>query len=163
MSKQQENLNKIYIWLVKNRYVRKKSELAKRIGMTPSNLSRLLNDGQRASEDTVVKFNEAFGNIFNIEYLLGISDDMFPPQTQEKPESTVPEAPSSDYTTIIDLYATLIKEVEGIRRDLKDELAQVRLLRQQLAEQTSHLSHLIGKNYHPLPDVSSTAAEPQTN
>lgn len=133
--------------------------------MTPSNLSRLLNDGQRASEDTVVRLNEAFGNIFNIEYLLGISDDMFPPQPQKQsdPEATVPDVSPSEHATIIELYANLIKEVEGIRRDLKDELIQVRLLRQQLAEQTNQLSHLVGRNYQPVLDASATAAEPPTN
>lgn len=161
MSKQQENLNKIYIYLVQNRLLRKKNELAQRAGITPSSLSRILNGQVAPSEETLVTLNKAFDNRFNIEYLLGISDDMFPPQKEDvKPEDS---APSSQTATIIELYAQLIKEVEGIRRDLIEERTRSQELNRQLESNLARLGHLLAAtDYKPQSDSLPHAAENPT-
>lgn len=160
MSKQQENLNKIYIYLVQNKFLRKKNEMAQRAGITPSSLSRILSGQVAPSEETLVKLNESFDNRFNIEYLMGISDDMFPPQKEDaKPEDSTP----SQTGTIIELYAQLIKEVEGIRRDLIDERQRAQELNRQLEGNLSRLDHLLSQTYYkPQSDSLPHAAENPT-
>ena len=161
MGKQQTNLNKIYIWLVRNKFLRTKGELAQRVGIAHTTLSRILNGQVAPSEETLVKLNEAFDNRFNIEYLMGISDDMFPPQKEDaKSEDS---APSSQTATIIELYAQLIKEVEGIRRDLIEERSHAQELNRQLEGNLSRLDHLLSQtDYQPQSDSLPHAAENPT-
>ncbi len=161
MGKQQTNLNKIYIFLVRNKFLRTKGELAHRAGIATTTLSRILNGQVAPSEETLVKLNEAFGNRFNIEYLMGLSDDMFPPQKEDaKPEDS---APSSQTATIIELYAQLIKEVEGIRRDLIEERQRAQELNRQLEGNLSRLDHLLSRtDYQPQSDSLPHAAENPT-
>lgn len=160
MSKQQENLNKIYIYLVQNKFLRKKNEMAQRAGITPSSLSRILSGQVAPSEETLITLNEAFDNRFNFEYLLGLSDDMFPPKKEDaKPEDSTP----SQQASIIELYAQLIKEVEGIRRDLIEERSRAKELNRQLEGNLSRLDHLLSQtDYQPQSDSLPHAAENPT-
>lgn len=160
MEKQQVNLNKIYIYLVRNKILRTKNELAQRAGIAYTTLSRVLNGQVAPSEETLVKLNEAFDNRFNIEYLMGLSDDMFPPQKEDvKPEGSTP----SQTGTIIELYAQLIKEVEGIRRDLIEERQRAQELNRQLEGNLARLDHLLSRtDYQPQSDSLPHAAENQT-
>lgn len=160
MSKQQENLNKIYIYLVQNKFLRKKNEMAQRAGITPSSLSRILSGQVAPSEETLVTLNEAFDNCFNFEYLLGLSDDMFPPKKEDaKSEDSAP----SQQASIIELYAQLIKEVEGIRRDLIEERSRAQELNRQLEGNLARLDHLLAStDYKPQTDSLPHAAENPT-
>lgn len=160
MSKQQENLNKIYIYLVQNKFLRKKNEMAQRAGITPSSLSRILRGQVAPSEETLITLNEAFDNRFNFEYLLGLSDDMFPPKKEDaKSEDSTP----SQQASIIELYAQLIKEVEGIRRDLIEERSHAQELNRQLENNLSRLDHLLSQtDYQPQSDSLPHAAENPT-
>ena len=157
MGKQQTNLNKIYIWLVRNKFLRTKQELAHRVGIAHTTLSRILNGQVTPSEETLVKLNEAFDNRFNIEFLMGLSDDMFPPKKEDaKSEDSAP----SQQASIIELYAQLIKEVEGIRRDLIEERSHAQELNRQLESNLSRLDHLLSQtDYKPQSDSLPRAAE----
>lgn len=46
-------------------------ELAKKIGISDSSLSRIMNDRKFVGDDTLRKMNEAFGGIFNMAYFRG--------------------------------------------------------------------------------------------
>jgi len=46
-------------------------ELAKKIGISDSALSRIMNDKKFVGDDTLRKMNEAFGGIFNMAYFRG--------------------------------------------------------------------------------------------
>ena len=46
-------------------------ELAKKIGISESALSRIMNDKKFVGDDTLRKMNEAFGGIFNMAYFRG--------------------------------------------------------------------------------------------
>ena len=46
-------------------------ELAKKIGISESSLSRIMNDRKSVGDDTLRKMNEAFGGIFNMAYFRG--------------------------------------------------------------------------------------------
>lgn len=138
-------------YLYKNGLVADQRELSERIGVSETAISQIINNRVRKPSDaTIRKLNEAFGNIFNPAYFRGQSIHLlvedaayFAAHPEEDPSSNayVPlderhkkaEATEKQGAELLlDLAASLIKEVEGLRRQLTDELQQVRTLRDEL-------------------------------
>lgn len=63
-------------YLYKNKKVGSQGELAEKIGISESSLSRIMNDKKFVSDETLRKMNEAFGGIFNMPYFRGESSTM---------------------------------------------------------------------------------------
>ena len=57
--------------IYKEHLVESQGELAEKIGISPSALSRIMNDKKFVGDDTLRKMNEAFGGIFNMAYFRG--------------------------------------------------------------------------------------------
>ena len=55
-------------YIYKEHLVSSQGELAEKIGISSSALSRIVNDKKFVGDDTLRKMNEAFGNIFNMAY-----------------------------------------------------------------------------------------------
>lgn len=159
-------------WLHENKGIRDQRHLASIIGITPNSMSRIMNGLNNPSEDTLRKLNEAFGNIFNMQYLRGLVPfPMLAKDAQkQKPEPT-PVDPGSSFTSsveqadiITDLLsqsAKLITENEKIRRQLLEELTLLQQLRQDYTTAIQHLNQATAKltsDYFP-----SLAAEPKNN
>lgn len=106
-------------------------DAASKIGISKSGFSRLLNDRKSVSVDTLRKMNDAFGGIFNMAYFRGESEHMLVEDVVNAKQKAV--SPSTDEPTanIIELYASLIKDIEGIRQQLKEELAEVQAMKQE--------------------------------
>ena len=58
-------------YIYKEHLVESQGELAEKIGISPSALSRIMNGKKFVGDDTLRKMNEAFGNIFNMAYFRG--------------------------------------------------------------------------------------------
>ena len=58
-------------YIYKEHLVGSQGELAEKIGISASALSRIMNDKKFAGDDTLRKMNEAFGGIFNMAYFRG--------------------------------------------------------------------------------------------
>lgn len=58
-------------YIYKEHLANSQGELAKKIGISESSLSRLMNDKKFVGDDTLRKMNEAFGGIFNMAYFRG--------------------------------------------------------------------------------------------
>ena len=166
-------------WLHNNKGVRDQAHLASIIGINAASMSRIMNGRNAPSEDTLRKLNEAFGNIFNMQYLRGLVPfPMLAKDAQKpKPEPT-PVDPGSSFTSsvadvqkqkeqadiITDLLtqsAKLITENEQIRRQLLEELTLIQQLRQDYTNAIQHLNQATAKltsDYFP-----SLAAEPKNN
>ena len=78
-------------WLHFNKNVRDQAHLAEIIGIDATSMSRIITGKNDPSEKTLRKLNEAFGNIFNMDYLRGkvpypmlVSDLSENPQKKEK-------------------------------------------------------------------------------
>lgn len=138
-------------WLHKNKNVRDQAHLAAIMGISTNSMSRIMTGKNDPSEVTLRKLNEAFGNIFNMEYLRGkdpyhmlvadLSEDI-----QQK--STVDLGASSTNFTksekdIIALATDLIVELEAMRRQTKDELMLLAQARQSFESVTAELRHLL--------------------
>lgn len=83
-------------------------ELAKKIGISDSALSRIMNDKKFVGDDTLRKMNEAFGGIFNMAYFRGedphcmlMEDLMYYKQHPE--ERLVFKKPNGDNPALLDL------------------------------------------------------------
>jgi hypothetical protein len=103
-------------------------DAASKIGISKSGFSRLLNDRKSVSDETRRKMNDAFGGIFNMAYFRGESDFLLVEDAKQKAVSPSTDEPTAN---IIELYASLIQDIERIRQQLKAELAEVQVIKQE--------------------------------
>ena len=122
-------------------------KMAKLIGVHSSHISAYRSGDKRVSEDVMDSLIRASKNQINKYYLLGMSeymlmenlpddelarlqDKMFDPDhdAKQKAVSTSTDEPTAN---IIELYASLIKDIEGIRQQLKQELAELQTVKQE--------------------------------
>lgn len=120
-------------WIYANTDVKDQKTLAALTKITETTISRILNDRvNKPSEDTILKLNNAFGGIFNLSYFRGEStyllmQDAIDARTQKA------VSPSTDEPTanILELYAKMIRALDDLRQQLKDELAEVQAMKQE--------------------------------
>lgn len=138
--------------------VKTDKELATKIGVTAAALSRIRKDLTTISDDTLYKMNEAFGDIFNMAYFRGESIYMLVEDVVNAKQKAV--SPSTDEPTanIIELYATLIKEVEGLRQQLKEQIAETQKLNNELRQSIAHIKGM-GITYKTPDEAPRLAAE----
>jgi len=126
MFNRNERFKAVLDWLYENGKVADQRELSEVTGITETTISRIRNGKVRQpSEDTLRKLNSAFGNIFNMQFFRGESDDMLADHHANTKEQTAE-------LSIIELAATLIKENEALRRQLTATIAEVRTLRDEM-------------------------------
>lgn len=133
-----KRINQAYRWLIWLGEVDDKLSFAQRLGKERANITNILNGKMGASDRFCGLILASFPGIFNRDWLLDGTGDMlttanglptFPVvRSVADVESDTPDQRQS----IIDLYAGLIKESEAFRREIKDELAEVRSLREEL-------------------------------
>lgn len=142
--------------LYQEKLVGSQGELAEKIGISDSALSRIMNDKKFVSDDTLRKMNEAFGNIFNMAYFRGESTILlakdaayYQQHPSENPFSDFDKAPKQQAGSVTPVasaanipdqaslmnatIAAQMESIESLKRELltKDELIQS--LRDQLA------------------------------
>lgn len=152
--------------IYKNGLATDQKEVAEKTGITETTLSRIVNDRvKKPSEETIRSLNEGFGFIFDPEYFRGgtpyllMEDSIY---YQQHPEENVfdaryipygqrqqltPPTEKENAASLIDLAAKLIKEVEAIRLQLNQELAETRNLREQLSTMLTTISRHHGVEY----------------
>lgn len=111
--------------------VKTDKELATKIGVTAAALSRIRKDLTTISDDTLYKMNDAFGDIFNMAYFRGESIYMLVEDVVNAKQKAV--SPSTDEPTanILELYAQMIRGLDDLRQQLKQELAEVQAMKQE--------------------------------
>ena len=137
MKERTKRINQAYRWLIWLERIDDKNDFAKILGLQRSNVTNILNGKSDASDKFCGIILSSFPGIFKRDWLLDGVGDML--NTDEGiPVSLV--SPTSEPDTqlqrqsIIDLYAGLIKESEAFRREIKDELAEVKNLRAELQQ-----------------------------
>lgn len=149
-------------------------KMAKLIGVHSSHISAYRSGDKRVSEDIMNSLIRASNGQINRYYLLGMSeymltenlpndelarlqDRMFNPDHDAKQKAA---SPSSDEPTanIIELCATLIKEVEGLRQQLNEEIAEFRSLNREYRQQLAALKGK-GITYQSPDEAPRLAAE----
>ena len=140
MNERTKRVNLAYRWLIWLGEVDDKLSFAQRLGKERANITNILNGKGDASDKFCGIILSSFPGIFNRDWLLDGVGDMLA-TTEGMPSSLMSGGtPSETDTTsqrqtIIDLYAGLIKESEAFRREIKNELAEVKNLRSELQQE----------------------------
>lgn len=142
-------------WLHFNKNVRDQAHLAQIIGIDAASMSRIMNGKNEPSEKTLRKLNEAFGNIFNMDYLRGkvpypmLIADIKPTNfTADIGTSSTSIATKKSEKDIISLASDLIVQLEALRRQTNVELLLLKQARQSLESATSELQKLLQSSRH---------------
>lgn len=148
MSNRKERLKEVYAYLRRNKGIYYQKDFADAIGMQRPGVSAAMNGNEAYLTDNLFKkICYTYPNIFNIDYLLTGEGSLL---MAEQPATASKE--KEDAACLIELAAKLIKEVEALRHELQEELAEVRALRQQQVKE------------YQVPDYPSSilhVAEPQ--
>ena len=140
MKERTKRINQAFRWLIWLERIEGKNDFANLLGLQRSNVTNIMNGKGDASDKFCGIILSSFPGIFNREWLLDGVGDMLA-TTEGMPSSLMSGGTSSETDTtsqrqtIIDLYAGLIKESESFRREIKDELTEVRTLRTELQQE----------------------------
>ena len=147
-------------YIYKEHLVGSQGELAEKIGISASALSRIMSNKKFVGDDTIRKMNEAFGNRFNMAYFRGedphcmLMEDLIyykqHPEERlvfEKSQATPSPAPQAiDYTFLIEkavekatAYADktismLEKQVSMLEKDVEAKDHEISILKARLNE-----------------------------
>lgn len=129
-------------WLIKNKYVEDQKDLARKTGITPTTISRIMTGKVEPKDETLRKLNEAFDNIFNMQYLRGRSTTMLAKYAiyyEQNPEEnpmiasepdTHPYQPIPSWASnLIEILSQQIKENEALHRELRQSISEVNQLK----------------------------------
>lgn len=140
-------------YIYKEHLVGSQGELAEKIGISASALSRIMSNKKFVGDDTLRKMNEAFGNIFNMAYFRGedphcmlMEDLIYYKQHPEErlvfdkqQETTSPAPQAIDYTFLIEkavekatVYAD--KTIATLEKQVADKDKQIADLRSRVRE-----------------------------
>lgn len=121
-----QRLKQAIVWLKQNKNILQ-LDIAEKMGMTTVGLSRgLARCKEKNDEDFVIKFHQAIGEIFSLDWLLYGTGRMFPDDSAKSSAE-----PAAD---LLELYAQRIRLVDDLRASLKEELTEVRTLRSELQQ-----------------------------
>ena len=104
-------------YIYREHLVGSQGELAEKIGISASALSRIMNDKKFVGDDTLRKMNEAFGGIFNMAYFRG--EDPHCMLMDDKPQEV---APTPHQPAIPDYVQKLFDE--AVRMSTRNELLE---------------------------------------
>lgn len=161
-------------------------EFAKVINTNGSLVSLYRNGKKLVGPDMKMRLARQFGGRLYLPYLDGLSPYMLVDNVPARDAIIEDDLNNPDYVQlqkdkqkseqynnpepIIDLYASLIKELEAMRKDLASELSQVRQLRyelihereamQSITQQLTTILHPHPAQYEPSVNVTPLAAEP---
>ena len=125
-------------------------ELAKKIGISDSALSRIMNDKKIVGDETLRKMNETFGGIFNMAYFRGedpqcmLMEDLayykqHPEERlvfEKKPQEHTQSWPDDNTFMMSKVYESFVKPIEAAHAQT------VAALKQQIAEKQSSIESL---------------------
>ena len=134
MSMKKENFAKAVEWLYANGKAKDQTDLSDITGITQTSISRILNGRvKQPSANTLRKFNAAFQGIFNMDFLLGNSDEMFAASTNIHHQTPNTHQPSTDFTPeqskmINSMIAAYDETIVSMKRELaaKDDVIETK-------------------------------------
>jgi transcriptional regulator with XRE-family HTH domain len=141
MGEKNKAFKKVFEWLYKEGKAIDQKDIAKKTGISATTISRIMNHGVgRPDEKTVRKLNAAFDNIFNPDFLMGNSDEMFLDNDYKQEQPVIPEYSSminsiiaAKDETIESLKSELLNTEESLKSKILDREELVKSIRSQLA------------------------------
>lgn len=125
-------------YLKRNTDIKTQKELARRMGVTETTITRILRDYVDVTEDIITKLQTASGCIFNLQWLRG--EDAFHMLASDVAEYRVDMAAENDPQPFIpkwadsffDIMTQQIKQNEELNRHLRQSISEVNDLKDQL-------------------------------
>jgi len=121
-------------WLIREHYVIDQRDLADKTGITATTISRIMTGKVEPKDETLRKLNAAFGNMFNMQYLRGLSTTML--VADQGQATSLHEDDKTPYTALpkwadnlIGIMSKQIKENEALNRELRQSITEVNALR----------------------------------
>lgn len=174
MRKRNNIFAEAFKWLKKNvDGIRYQKDLAAKIGVSEDTITRIMRDQTEVTDDFLCKFNEAFDNVFNYQWLRGedsihmLAVDLA--NAQKNAASSISIEPAAQIPDMSSVFNSAIaakdEAIESLKRELSSKNELIQSLREQIAtkdqliaEQKARLvdyrrlidSHEIEKNY-PFP------------
>ena len=147
MIDRQKRLKEVYDYLRKYFGVHTQTDFAEAIEYTRPVISSALNGNEAYLTDKLFgAICEKYPGVFSLDYLLYGEGDLLTHEEDAR-ASMIDEDHQPSITeqaaNIIDLYASLIKEVEKLQRELKTELAALRKERLEAADMTVMLQECL--------------------
>ena len=129
--------NKLFIsavdWLIDHKKVENQKELAAVTTIQETTISNISNDKKIVSDKTIRKLIESFPGLFNPDYFRGQSVWMLMQDLmEEKAKTETPKNVPSNIGDVMELYAQRVRLVDDLRQSLKEELAEVRAIKEDM-------------------------------
>ena len=149
MNERQKRLIEVYEHLRQNFGVHTKTQFAECVNFGRTSMSAALNGKEEYLTDSLFKtICESYPDVFNLDYLLNGRGALL---AEQKKAAEPPNDPTAD---LVDLCARVIKEVEYLRKQLTEEIAEVHTLRLELS---ATLHQLRGQYQSPNIPTASAA------
>jgi transcriptional regulator with XRE-family HTH domain len=136
-------------WLVKNKGVDGQKGLSQITGISQNTVSRIMTGKVEPSDDTLRKLNDAFGGIFNMNYLRGIStvmfieDEMYYAQHPDEHPLYEKKEPAAQIPDMSSVFNAALAAKDETITTLKDMIAS---LKSQIADKDELLEHYRREN-----------------
>lgn len=131
MTSKQDRLKQVYEHLRANFGIHTQIDFANAIRITRPALSSAMNGNDAyLTKNLFQKICAAFPNVFNLDYLLTGNGQLLI-ESEEQNANPSPAQPTVD---MLELYAQRIRLVDDLRISLKEELAEVRAIRDELQQ-----------------------------
>ena len=127
MKDKNERFLKAVDLLYQKKLVNSQKQLAEKIGITESALSRIKNGSKSVSDETIRKMNAAFDNMFNMDYFRGVEGTELTDNTaiQQKTVSNLPESRNQSTSEVVEL---LKEQIQILKNQLADKDRLIKLL-----------------------------------
>jgi hypothetical protein len=133
-----DRLKKAIEYLTNNGYIHFQTDIAKRMDSHPQPVSKACKGDERYLTDKfLVRFNTAFGNIFNIDWLQNGNGEMLSPDP--KPQSVVNSQNTVQNNSSLsfgntDIEKELIEQLKRKDEQINEQAQQIKILLQMLGE-----------------------------
>ena len=127
-------------YLKRNKGIKTQKRLAELMGVSEATITRILKDRTEVTEDIITKLQTATGCIFNLQWLRGedafhmlasdLEEEKVDMAAEDEPQPFIPKWADAFF----DIMTQQVKQNEDLNRELRQSLAEVKEITQQLAE-----------------------------
>ena len=136
MNERQKRLNEVYEHLRKFYGIHTQSDFANALRKSRNAITLALNGDEKYLTNKLFKnICEAYKGVFNLEYLLNGTGDLLTPQedvVSSEIEQTSNLQSTNSTADMLELYAQRVRLVDDLRQSLKEELAEVRAIKEDM-------------------------------
>lgn len=134
--KKAQRLNEVYKYLFAHDKVKSQTDFADKLKVQRTGLSAAMN-GVKANltKNLFMKICASFPGVFNLDYLLtGEGAILADEQSSDVIEKTVTSPTDEMTANILEMYARMIRGVDDLRIQLKEELEEVKSIKSELQQ-----------------------------